>query len=429
MPEVQWIPLKQAEQALAGHSADLSVHINPRLRSNYFRITNSHLIGDVPVRGRKANRKWHVNEDDLTRAIARIATLPPLEAQWSSIEPTSRMRRRWKEERTHPGHLSWRVTAYETFTARESPLEKGHPYYIAGIDAAAHVRRAGSYCALPTPLIDLLDGAEKVQRASLRQASRCACGGSVPLSDLYHLRHDRAEGWVTICLTCRAAEIDMRADYDRSLHGISYDSKRVRSENPETYRCALCGMSARVWDHCHDHGLVRGPLCGSCNQIETYIFANSWSGQSLLHESWQKISAGTPVTPQQVVEYLQNCKTCADLRTIPTHHWAYLAHEGLWGNPRTHNEGHFGRCTHWSEEERCRMFRLRNHKAASALVPLFWNPPGEPNMDWWCRIHRRPARPYGITSERARSAALERMDALRIAGIDPPGDQSAFLLR
>lgn len=32
--------------------------------------------------------------------------------------------------------------------------------------------------------------------------------------------------------------------------------------------CDLCGEPAACWDHCHDHGYVRAPLCRSCNGSE-----------------------------------------------------------------------------------------------------------------------------------------------------------------
>ncbi|MFF2226898.1 endonuclease domain-containing protein [Streptomyces globisporus] len=36
------------------------------------------------------------------------------------------------------------------------------------------------------------------------------------------------------------------------------------------YRCDLCPAPAAFWDHCHDHGLIRGPLCRSCNGSEGF---------------------------------------------------------------------------------------------------------------------------------------------------------------
>ncbi|WP_420543115.1 endonuclease domain-containing protein [Streptomyces niveus] len=192
----------------------------------------------------------------------------------------------------------------------------------------------------------------------------------------------------------------------------------MRSEPAAKYACALCGGTATLWDHCHDHGMVRGPLCDSCNQSETYIFADCWEGKVLLG-NWKR-SAHRQVSLQQVATYLQACRVCAHLRTIPIHHWAYLAHEGLWGAPRGRGRRDLGRCDEWSEENPCEMFRLRNHSAASAIVPLFWEQPREPNEQWLCRTHWRRARPHEITRELAQAAAVERLEALRITGVAPP---------
>ncbi|MFD4479393.1 endonuclease domain-containing protein [Streptomyces sp. NPDC058471] len=267
-------------------------------------------------------------------------------------------------------------------------------------------------------MIDLLDNAERVQRLLLSNASRCSCKKAVPIGDLYHMRQDGAEGWLTVCNACRGVELGERSIYAAQMLGVAYDSKRMRSALPTQFLCALCGGTAKVWDHCHDHGMTRGPLCDSCNQSETYIFANCWDGKALLG-SWGRNSL-KEVSMQEVATYLQTCKTCADLRTIPIHHWAYLAHEGLWGAPHGRGNADLGRCGEWNRLNPCEMFRLRNHKAASALVPLFWDQPGAPSPDWICRTHRRPARPYGITREMARAAATERLDALHIEGIRPP---------
>ncbi|WP_345943588.1 endonuclease domain-containing protein [Streptomyces sp. SID8352] len=48
-----------------------------------------------------------------------------------------------------------------------------------------------------------------------------------------------------------------------------YESARTRSTRADDCLCRLCSESrAAFWDHCHDHGLVRGPLCGNCNTRE-----------------------------------------------------------------------------------------------------------------------------------------------------------------
>jgi hypothetical protein len=65
--------------------------------------------------------------------------------------------------------------------------------------------------------------------------------------------------------------------YADELHGRRYradPSDRRDWPQASQFMCAGC-MSARasVWDHCHTHGYVRAPLCGTCN-------TRHWSGWS-----------------------------------------------------------------------------------------------------------------------------------------------------
>jgi hypothetical protein len=203
------------------------------------------------------------------------------------------------------------------------------------------------------------------------------------------------------------------------MHGVPYNSRTSRLESAITadkFLCVLCGGLAKIWDHCHDHGMIRGPLCGSCNQVEPILLATP-------SISWN-ISPGTGernptqrITPQEAITYLHNCKICADYQTLPVHHWAYLAHENLW---HTKNRAQLGGCDQWTIEAPCELFRLRNYQAANALVPLLWEPPGEPHTEWICSSHHRPARPHGITSQQVRAASLEQLRVMKIAGLTPP---------
>ncbi|MEU0386563.1 endonuclease domain-containing protein [Streptomyces chartreusis] len=48
-----------------------------------------------------------------------------------------------------------------------------------------------------------------------------------------------------------------------------YETPRRRHTRADDYLCRLCKESpAAAWDHCHERGYVRGPLCGSCNTRE-----------------------------------------------------------------------------------------------------------------------------------------------------------------
>ncbi|OII59581.1 hypothetical protein BJP40_13265 [Streptomyces sp. CC53] len=66
-----------------------------------------------------------------------------------------------------------------------------------------------------------------------------------------------------MCPPCSGAEF---AAYTGHLRGVRYGQMRARTLRADDYLCRLCQSSrASVWDRCHEHDLVRGPLCGSCN--------------------------------------------------------------------------------------------------------------------------------------------------------------------
>ncbi|MFK0022691.1 endonuclease domain-containing protein [Streptomyces sp. NPDC090798] len=50
---------------------------------------------------------------------------------------------------------------------------------------------------------------------------------------------------------------------------MPYELSRRRNTRADAYLCSLCKESpASAWDHCHGHGFVRGPFCGSRNTHE-----------------------------------------------------------------------------------------------------------------------------------------------------------------
>lgn len=80
-----------------------------------------------------------------------------------------------------------------------------------------------------------------------------------------------------------------------------YDSPRVRGIRADDYLCRLCAETwAAAWDHCHDHGFLRGPLCGSCNAFEgkshPRYFLEDKEGAAL---------------------HLLECSGCLERRTLP----------------------------------------------------------------------------------------------------------------
>ncbi|WP_030988526.1 MULTISPECIES: endonuclease domain-containing protein [unclassified Streptomyces] len=49
--------------------------------------------------------------------------------------------------------------------------------------------------------------------------------------------------------------------YTGHLGGVQYDRLRRRGTRADDHLCRLCKASQEsAWDHCHEHGHVRGPL-------------------------------------------------------------------------------------------------------------------------------------------------------------------------
>lgn len=92
---------------------------------------------------------------------------------------------------------------------------------------------------------------------------------------------------------------------------ILYKSNDRRREPARTYACALAREGERctpldlraanimVWDHCHKHGYIRGPLCAQHN-LRMHQFD---SGQQRCRE---KLA---------YVKYARRCPDCLPLQT------------------------------------------------------------------------------------------------------------------
>ncbi|MFJ8510158.1 endonuclease domain-containing protein [Streptomyces avermitilis] len=102
-----------------------------------------------------------------------------------------------------------------------------------------------------------------------------------------------------LCPVCAAASL---RSYRQELAGVAYARVRERGPQAEDFLCAVCDLPrpAAVWDHCHEHGLIRGPLCGSCNTMEG-------QGKDFLARKGS-------------VQHLLRCDGCRLRRTLPAHH-------------------------------------------------------------------------------------------------------------
>ncbi|WP_443048368.1 endonuclease domain-containing protein [Streptomyces sp. H39-C1] len=154
---------------------------------------------------------------------------------------------------------------------------------------------------LPRAYHDLLDRWEDLEKELTAAARLCfSCGEKGP--DNRDWRTPGPTQYVTVCPACSASS---HSTYAGHLHGSLYAS--LRSTHRATdYLCRLCKSSpASVWDHCHEHGYVRGPLCARCNGAEG-------SGRHFLDQDGS-------------VSHLLQCPACHRERTLPRRYQTALA--------------------------------------------------------------------------------------------------------
>lgn len=87
---------------------------------------------------------------------------------------------------------------------------------------------------------------------------------------------------VYACRTCLAR---MKADYGRTRkvyrgefqgHVYSEHTSRIGIGYASVFKCVTCANAAEVWDHCHEHGFLRGPLCRTCNTVTPKTNGEVW---------------------------------------------------------------------------------------------------------------------------------------------------------
>ncbi|MDL5206643.1 endonuclease VII domain-containing protein [Streptomyces sp. ALI-76-A] len=188
-----------------------------------------------------------------------------------------------------PGELTW-----EEFVASSSKAR--HLQNIAGTRPLQLLTWSGETWLLPRAYVDLLDRWERRQDELVARARLCSsCGEQGPYWGGW--RTPTTSGYITRCPPCSGAAFQ---PYTGHLRGVQYETIRRRGTRADDYLCRLCKASqASVWDHCHEHGHVRGPLCGSCNTREgtarPYYFLQLEGGA--LH--------------------LLECRGCLEQRTLP----------------------------------------------------------------------------------------------------------------
>jgi hypothetical protein len=138
----------------------------------------------------------------------------------------------------------------------------------------------------------MLDRWEERDRALAEHARICT--GCQRQGNRWAWRTVTAGGYVTLCPPCSGEAFQT---YKGHPQGVAYSSLR-RTHRAKEYLCSLCHESrAFVWDHCHEHGYVRGPVCSSCNTFEG-------KGVDFLRRDGS-------------VRHLLECRGCREARTLP----------------------------------------------------------------------------------------------------------------
>jgi hypothetical protein len=141
------------------------------------------------------------------------------------------------------------------------------------LDLSAVAEGSGDTWVIPHTYAEFLGAAAATVEAVTAERRRCSRCGAAVARRVGWADVDTSAGWESLCASCLATHDSSLREYDGQLRDIPYARARYRQQNPATlYRCALCAQPAVVWDHCHEHGYIRGPLCRECNMSDHWLF-------------------------------------------------------------------------------------------------------------------------------------------------------------
>ncbi|MFD5111905.1 endonuclease domain-containing protein [Streptomyces sp. NPDC058391] len=273
-------------------------------------------FGHMPVRTHKRAGQWKFTLADVLHAGRAVAELPWEPEDLVALEHVEQDAHRRDDLR----HIDWRTSVQSVVDSLGAGGGCGCPPRQAAAQQSYHpapdclLRRYQDYsiaCTLPLrtlvrpdetwmiprTLAYILDQRDEGYSKFLTAGQQCE-GCETPSPDSTW-RTPTATGWKVICPVCAAASLRR---YRLELQGAAYARVRERGPSAAGFLCAVCETArpATDWDHCHGHGLVRGPLCGSCNTMEA-------QGKEFLAR------AGS-------LQHLLRCDGCRAQRSLPPHH-------------------------------------------------------------------------------------------------------------
>ncbi|MCX5326317.1 endonuclease domain-containing protein [Streptomyces sp. NBC_00120] len=164
---------------------------------------------------------------------------------------------------------------------------------IAGTRPLKLLTWSQTHWVLPRTYTDMLDRWQERDRA-LTDGAR-TCTGCQRQGSRWAWRTPTHRGYVTLCPACSGETFQ---SYKGHLYGVAYSALRRKQQRADDYLCCLCRESrASVWDHCHEHSYVRGPVCASCNTFEG-------KGTAFLCQDGS-------------VQHLLECRGCREACTLP----------------------------------------------------------------------------------------------------------------
>lgn len=302
-----------------------------------FQANDHVMIGDTAVRGYKHKSQWRLVEKDIRRAAHNLAalvidtddltavTVPPQYDRMGAV-PGDGLRWRWRildgvETALYREHEARACACIGGECRGPRSKETGLPQGIVWDELLQSHAKLVIASTRPLPLLswspeqgwmlprayaDMLDRAEQVEAALSQRADVCSGCGAV--GDRWRWRTSSKAGFQTQCPSCATATY---RPYTGHLQGRRYTTLSSRYQADE-YLCCLCPEPRRAyyWDHCHEHDLVRGPTCASCNTAEGggSRFTRYLDGAGLRH--------------------LMRCDGCRNERTVPPRHQAdVIRHE------------------------------------------------------------------------------------------------------
>ncbi|MER0476843.1 endonuclease domain-containing protein [Streptomyces sp. Edi2] len=305
-------------------SAAVPLAPNELTRLRRFQQHGHVFFGDVALRRYKYRGRWGYDERDIRRAGRTLADVPldlddvvevrlPAYRDAGERDPEDWCRPEWRRQlMTWMFDLALRKHHERPFEEREDWKaigESGLPggltweefvearnWSIAGTLPLQLLTWSEENWLLPRAYAELMDRWEQRENELVALARICSsCGARGPYWGGW--RTSTSTGYVTMCPPCSGAAY---RQYTGHLNGRPYESVRQGKTRADDYLCQLCGeRRASVWDHCHEHDQVRGPLCASCNTSE---------GTGFPYNFLQREGS---------VLYLLECRGCREQRTLP----------------------------------------------------------------------------------------------------------------